>query len=133
MFYSADLPLHLTRNPHYVNSYSYVANHNISGFVPPCSNAIRTSLLQKERAHIETLHKPIKSLWKSKGFSIVSDGWIDSQRRPLINFMATSDGNPIVLKAYDGSKEYNDKHCLASLMKGVINEVELAKCGPNHN
>ena len=35
MFYSAGLPFHLTRNLHYVSSYSYVANHNISGFLPP--------------------------------------------------------------------------------------------------
>ena len=61
MFYSTGLPFHLAKNPHYVNSYSYVANHNISGFVPSSYNAIRATLLQKERAHIETLLKPVKS------------------------------------------------------------------------
>jgi hypothetical protein len=34
--------------------------------------------------------KPIKDGWKEKGVSVVSDGWTDPQRRPLINFMATS-------------------------------------------
>ena len=46
MFYSSILPFNLARNPYYVNSYLFVANHNISGFVPPRYNALGTTLLQ---------------------------------------------------------------------------------------
>ncbi|XP_027363123.1 uncharacterized protein LOC113870830 [Abrus precatorius] len=123
MFYSAGLSFHLARNPYYVSSYSFAANHNLSGFLPPSYNALRTSLLQQERSHIERLLQPIKSLWLIKGVTLVSDGWTDVQRRPLINFMAVSEGGPIFLKAVDGSKVYKDKHYMASIIKDVINEV----------
>ena len=55
--------------------------------------------------------------------SIVSDGWSDSQRRPLINFMAVTEGGPMFLKAVDCSGETKDKYFIANLMKEVILEV----------
>jgi hypothetical protein len=38
---------------------------------------LRTTLLQKERANVEKMLKPIKDDWKEKGMSVVSDGWTD--------------------------------------------------------
>ena len=46
--------------------------------------------------------KPIKDCWLENGVSIISDGWSDPQRRPLINIMAVSDGGPVFIKAIDG-------------------------------
>jgi hypothetical protein len=67
--------------------------------------------------------KPIKDGWKEKGVSVVSDGWTDPQRRPLINFMATSEGAPVFLKAIDGTKEYKDKYYISELLMNVIKEI----------
>ena len=97
MFYTGGLPFNFARNPHYRSSYAFAATHCISGYLPPRYNALRTTLLQKERAHVERAHverllKPIKDSWLKNGVSIVSDGWSDPQRRPLINIMAVSDG-----------------------------------------
>ena len=78
MFYSSILPFNLARNPYYVSSYLFAANHNISGFVPLGYNALRTTLLQQERAHVERLLNPIKSTWNKTRVSIVFDGWSDS-------------------------------------------------------
>ena len=52
--------------------------------------------------------------------NIVSDGWSDSQRRPLINFMAITGGGPMFIKAVDCSGETKDKYFIANLMKEVI-------------
>lgn len=49
---------------------------------------LRTTLLQQEKANVDRLLEPIKSTWSSKGVSIAADGWTDSQRWPLINFLA---------------------------------------------
>lgn len=46
MLYSSGLPFNLARNPSYVNSHLFVANHNLSGFLPPVYNGLRTTLLQ---------------------------------------------------------------------------------------
>nr|KYP55834.1 hypothetical protein KK1_002059 [Cajanus cajan] len=124
MFYSSGLPFNLARNPYYVNSYSFAANHMLNGFLPPGYNALRTTLLQQEKAQVERLLKPIKSTWNAKGVSIVSDGWTDVQRRPLINFMATSEGGPIFLKAINASDEIKNKHYMADKMIEVITLIE---------
>ena len=71
--------------------------------------------------------KPIKNGWKEKGMSVVSDGWINPQRRPLINFMATSEGASVFLKAIDGTKEYKDKYYISELLMNVIKEIKPEK------
>ena len=77
MFYTSGIPFHFARNPNYRSSYAYVATHNILGYVPHGYNALRTILLQKERAHVERLLKPIKDSWLANGVSVVFDGWSD--------------------------------------------------------
>ena len=74
MFYTGGLPFNFARNPYYRNSYAYVATRSIPSYVPPGYNALRTTLLQKERAHVEKLLKPIKDFLIENGVSIVSDG-----------------------------------------------------------
>uniref|UniRef100_A0A2N9J571 DUF659 domain-containing protein n=1 Tax=Fagus sylvatica TaxID=28930 RepID=A0A2N9J571_FAGSY len=122
-FYSGGISFNFSRNPYWIEMVKYAANNNLAGYVPPGYNSLRTTFLQKERAHMEQLMKPIKSSWKDKGLSIVSDGWTDAQRRPLINFMGTSELGPIFLKAIDGTKEYKDKHYIARLLLDAISEV----------
>ena len=101
--------------------------HSIPGYVPSGYNALRTTLLQKERAHVERLLKPIKDFWLENGVSIVSDGWSNPQRRPLINIMAVSNGGPVFIKAIDGSNEFKDKHYIAGVLKDAIKEIEHEK------
>ncbi|KAL4626242.1 hypothetical protein ACB092_05G082000 [Castanea dentata] len=123
MFYTGGLPFNFARNPYYRNSYAYAATHNIPGYVPPGYNALRTILLQKERAHVKGLLKPIKDFWLENGVSIVSDGWSDPQRRPLINIMAVSYGGPVFIKAIGGSGEFKDKHYIVGVLKDAIKEI----------
>ena len=84
MFYTSGLPFHFVRNPNYHNSYAYAATYNIPGFVPPRYNALRTIILQNERANIERLLKPIKDSWLANVLSIVSEGRSDPQRGLLL-------------------------------------------------
>ncbi|XP_047306362.1 uncharacterized protein LOC124909763 [Impatiens glandulifera] len=128
-FYSGGLLFHFSRNPHYIKSYTLAANNNIPSYVPPCYNALRTTLLEKEREHIERLLEPIKTTWKEKGVTIVSDGWTDSQRRPLINFMVVTESGPMFLKAVNCEGEYKDKFYISSLIKKVIMQVGPQKVG----
>ena len=131
MFYSSELPFHLARNPYYRNAFSVAANtSNLSGYVPPTYNKLRGPLLSKERRHVENLQQPIRNSWNQirnswnqKGVTIVSDGWSDPQRRPLINFMAITESGPMFLKSVDGSGEIKDKDFIAKHIIDVIMEV----------
>lgn len=53
------------------------------------------------------LLEPIKGKWKEKRLSVVSDGWTDSQRRLLINFMGLSESGPMFIKEvnYEGENK----------------------------
>ncbi|GAV70893.1 LOW QUALITY PROTEIN: DUF659 domain-containing protein, partial [Cephalotus follicularis] len=127
MFYSAGLPFNLARNPYFQYAFTYASNHNIAGYWPPGYNLLRTTLLQKEKANIDRLCASIRNSWNEKGMSIVSDGcWIDSQKRPLINFMVVSDGDAMFLKSVDCSQT-KYMHFIYNLLKEVINEVGYTK------
>ena len=73
--------------------------------MPPSYDALRTMLLQKERLHVDKMLEPIKSTWPFKGVSITTDGWSDPQRRPILNFIAMTEGGPMFLKALNTEGE----------------------------
>ncbi|KAH7571450.1 hypothetical protein JRO89_XS04G0055400 [Xanthoceras sorbifolium] len=72
MFYTGSLSFHFARNPHYVQAFTKAYNNTIAGYVPPAYNALRTTLLQKEKINIERMLGPIKSSWKEKGLKLLS-------------------------------------------------------------
>ena len=47
-------------NPYYISAFKFAANNPLSSFVPPDYNALRTTLLQRERANVKRLLEPIK-------------------------------------------------------------------------
>ncbi|XP_052109206.1 uncharacterized protein LOC107460861 [Arachis duranensis] len=126
MFFSSGLPFHLAKNSYFVKAFSYAANNYIDGYIPPGYNKLRTTLLEKEKQHVERMLEPTKNSWSGKGVSIVSDGWSDPQRRPLLNFMAVTESGPIFLKAVDCSDEIKDKDYVAKQIRDVIREVGLS-------
>ncbi|XP_034229421.1 uncharacterized protein LOC117638397 [Prunus dulcis] len=99
------------------------AFQNEDRYVTPGYNALRTTLLQQEKRHIEQYLQPIKSTWSTKGVSVCSDGWTDSQRRPLINIMATCESGAMFLKRINCDGEYKDKHCIANFLIDSIKEI----------
>lgn len=105
MFYTAGLPFNLARNPDFRAAIIFIANNCLGGYVPPGYNSLRTTLLAQEKRHIQRSLEPIKSTWPSKGVTIASDGWSDPERRPILNFMAVSEGGPMFLKAIDTQGE----------------------------
>ncbi|XP_075640485.1 uncharacterized protein LOC142612254 [Castanea sativa] len=123
IFYYAGLPFHFAKNPYWIEMIKFASNNNLAGYIPPGYNKLRTTLLHKEKVHIEKLLKSIKDTWKERYLSIVSDGWTDPQKRPLINFMATSKKGPLFIKSINGTKEYKDKHFISDLFLKVIGEV----------
>lgn len=71
----------------------------IPGYVPPGVGQLKTTLLQKERADIENMLQTIKNTWRKAGVTIVSDGWSDFKRRPIINIIAVNEAGPVFLQA----------------------------------
>ncbi|KAL9671541.1 hypothetical protein QQ045_009110 [Rhodiola kirilowii] len=86
-------------------------------------NRLRTTLLDQEKKHVELLLAPIKNTWGAKGVTIVTDGWSDPQRRPLINFMACCESGLMFIKAVNCAGEVKDQEFIANILREVIDEV----------
>ncbi|XP_024016255.1 uncharacterized protein LOC112089734 [Eutrema salsugineum] len=123
MFFTGGLSFNLARNLHYHRAFPFAAARKIDGYVPPGYNKLRTTLLQKEKENVKKLLVPLKGTWKERGVTIVSDGWSDPTRKPLINFIATSGSGPLFLKAVNCFGEVKDKYFISDLKQEVINEV----------
>ena len=61
MFYTKGLSFHFARNLYYARAFKSASQ--LLGYVPPGYNALRTTLLQKEKSNIENLLEPIKKTW----------------------------------------------------------------------
>ncbi|KAL9683714.1 hypothetical protein QQ045_015542 [Rhodiola kirilowii] len=123
MFYTSGLPFSLARNPNYFRCFTMAANSKLGGYLPPGYNRIRTTLLENEKKHLDLSLASIKSTWRAKGVTIVSDGWSDPSRRPLINFIVCSESGPMFIKAVDCSGEVKGGDFIAHLFREVIDEV----------
>ena len=121
LFYTSGLSFNVANNPNYRSSYTR-ASH-IPGYVPPGYNALRTTLLDNEKRHVERMLQPIKKTWKDSGVSLCSDGWTDEQRRPLINMMAASTNGAIMLKAINCEGVYKDRLEIARLLLESVDEI----------
>ncbi|KAL9664458.1 hypothetical protein QQ045_019859 [Rhodiola kirilowii] len=123
MFYTGGLPFTFSRIPYYQSTYTFAANNNLGGYVPPAYNRLRTTLLDQEKKHVELSLAPIKNTWGAKEVTIVTDGWSDPQRIPLINFMACCESGPMLIKSVNCACEVKDKEFIANLLREVIDEV----------
>jgi hypothetical protein len=77
---------------------------------------------------VDKMLEPIKSTWQSFGVSIVSNGWTNASRHPLINFMVSSLNGPIFLKAVDALGKYKDAQYMGELFIKVIEDVGVDSC-----
>ncbi|KAG8377295.1 hypothetical protein BUALT_Bualt08G0014400 [Buddleja alternifolia] len=73
IFYSGGLPFNLARNPYFVRAFTFAANTDIKGYVPPGYNALRTKLLDKEKENTESQLEATRSTWRTRGVTLVCD------------------------------------------------------------
>ena len=64
MFYTRGVVFHFARNPYYARAFKSASQ--LPSYVPLGYNALRTTLLQKEKSNIENLLEPIKKTWNEK-------------------------------------------------------------------
>ena len=64
MFYTEGLSFHFAINPYYARTFKSASQ--LPGYVPLSYNALRTTLLQKEKSDIENLLEPIKKTLNDK-------------------------------------------------------------------
>ena len=83
--------------------------------MPHGSEKLRSAFLVKEKKEVDKILEPVRSEWPSVGVSLVSDGWMDITRHPLINFMVSSPNGLAFLKAVDALGKYKDAQFMGDL------------------
>jgi hypothetical protein len=72
---------------------------------------------------IHDILKLVRSSWTSAGVSIIFDGWIDTKRRPLFNFIASSPTRAMFLRVEDCSGEVRDRKFIVDILISAIEQV----------
>ena len=83
-FYQNFISFNVARSPLFHEMYRALSHGAPSGYVPPGSKKLRTTLLTKAKKEVDKILEPIKSARPTSGVSIVSDGWTDPSRHPPI-------------------------------------------------
>jgi hypothetical protein len=87
--FACGIPFNVVRSPYWKDIVKAI-NEAPQGFKGPNYEKVKTVLLQKERAMIHDILKPVRNSWTSTGVSIISNGWTDTKQRSLVNVIASS-------------------------------------------
>ena len=94
------------------------------GFTPPTYHHMRNHLLDKCYTNTqEDVERLEINATNQSGCTIVSDGWSNVQRRPLINIMVICPRGECFIKAVDSSGEIKSGAYIASIISDVIDEI----------
>ena len=75
--------------------------------------------MQREKFHLEMLMGHMKA----KRVSICSDEWTNAQRRPIINFIAITESDPMFLYSINGERKVKNRHYITKKFEDCIREV----------
>ena len=97
-FYACAIPFNVARSPYFKNLIKKAIDFG-KGYVPPGSEALRTTLLKKAKDRVIGKLAEFKESWKLTGCTILSYGWLDLCHRPLINVLVYGPQGVLFLKA----------------------------------
>ena len=89
-FYLNFISFNVAWSPLFIEMCRSLIEQAPTGYVSRGLEKLRTTLLVKAKKEVDKILKPIRSKWPSIGVSIVSNGWTDTTRHPLKNFMVSS-------------------------------------------
>ncbi|MCO5594625.1 hypothetical protein L7F22_048658 [Adiantum nelumboides] len=99
-FYACGMPFVIARSPYFHEMVNAISSFG-KGYKAPNYEKLRTTLVESEVAKVSSRLAGIKSSWPHYGCSIVSDGWTDTAKRPLINLMFSSAGGVVFERSID--------------------------------
>ena len=95
------------------------------GYKAPTYEELRGPILQEEKNDINVRLEELKKSWESTGCTMMSDGWIDTKDRTLINFLVHCPRGIMFIKLVDASSHVKDAALLCELLDAFIEEIGL--------
>jgi hypothetical protein len=121
-FYSNGIAFNVASSPYFEQFVKAVAAFG-PGYKPPKHDALRNTLLDREKARIEKELQPILETLETQGCTLTSDGWSNTQNRPLLNYLLVTTKGNIFLEAVDTSGERKSGEYIAADLSKQIQEV----------
>jgi hypothetical protein len=121
-FYACAIPFNVARSPYFKNAFKK-ANNFGKEYVPPGSEALRTTLLSKTKDRVTNKLDDIRQSWKIIGCTILSDGWSDLCHHPLINVLVYSPQGVYFFKAVNAMDEVKTSEFIFRILDEAIQEV----------
>jgi hypothetical protein len=120
--YANGLPFRLVDNSHFKAAVEATCRFGAT-YKAPTVKALRTTLLQKEKASVEQELESFKeALVQTKG-TVTSDGWSDTRHRPLLNVLLVSPKGEKFLKAINTEGEEKNAQYIADRICESIEEI----------
>ena len=121
-WYHTNIPFHAAHFVYYQETLDSVVAIR-PGFKGPSYHDLRGPLLQKHVGEMNDYLLDVKNDWKVYGCSIMSDGWTNQKRAPIINFLVYCPRGTMFLKSLDVSGLTKDADTLFKLFDKVVQEV----------
>jgi len=125
MCYSTGASFNIVNNLYFKQMCKKIGEYG-SSYTPPTDYPIRTTLLDKEYQAVQNrVNEATGNLKRTLG-TIVSDGWSDAQRRPLLNILLVIPEGATFISSIDSSGFTKDSKYIAETIISAV-----AKIGPN--
>ncbi|CAH9125516.1 unnamed protein product [Cuscuta epithymum] len=121
-FYNNAIAFNAARSEEFFNMCELIAKHG-PGFKPPSYHEIRVKYLKQEVDLTEAVVKEHREEWKKTGCTIMSDGWSDTKKRTLINFLVNSPKGTVFLKSIDASDIVKSSDKIFKMLDDVVEDV----------
>ncbi|KAH7438979.1 hypothetical protein KP509_04G039900 [Ceratopteris richardii] len=112
-FYHDHIAFNAARSPYFKDMVKKIGEYG-AHYVPPSSESLRTTLLEKEKKLVEAACESIKKSWERNGVSLLVDGWSDVQRRSIHGVVAYSRGEMYFISSHDASETRKSADVLAA-------------------
>ncbi|KAK8991390.1 hypothetical protein V6N11_062405 [Hibiscus sabdariffa] len=116
------IPFTVLRNPDFLVMLKGV-NQDPKDYKPSSFDRTRTTLVDECQRELEKELTPVKDTWTTHGTSIVSDGWTNVKRQPLINVVASSSSGSMFMYAKDFTGQEKTGANIAEFLLESIEEV----------
>ncbi|KAL0226197.1 hypothetical protein P9112_013521 [Eukaryota sp. TZLM1-RC] len=126
---SCNLPLSIVGKPGFKHMVSAINKTDPSN-IPPTVDSVSTHLLSSLVEDIsKTLQTFVDSLTRS-GTTIVSDGWKDRRKRPLINLLSTAPKDVMFIGTIDTSESEKSGVFIADAIMNHLSLPDSKQLGP---
>lgn len=103
MIYELNLPFAIADSDAFKKAFR-LSRETSAKWQPPGSEIIRTTVLTETVDALSRDLEPLRGNWQRYGCSIMSDGWTDTRRRPILNILVSCCMGTQFLRAVDCSR-----------------------------